>query len=202
MATQPMGIGLLGDPNLIIKRKFRWTLQFRINKTGKIVGESFVKVAARPNLTIESTELNYLNEKNFIPGKATWETMTITYIDVAGPALIPLYSWLASVYDYTSADRNMGSAQQDYTATGYLVMWSGCGNALEAWELKNAWPEAMNFGDLDQSSSEEATIELTLRYTGAIYQNLCGPQPTSPRCSPCDTALASSGGISNENFFS
>jgi hypothetical protein len=23
-----MGIGLLGDPNLIVKRKFRWTLQF------------------------------------------------------------------------------------------------------------------------------------------------------------------------------
>ena len=198
MGVQPMGIGLLGDPNLIIKRKFRWTLQFRLNSTGETVGESFVKVAARPNLTIESTELNYLNAKNFIPGKGTWETMTVTYIDVAGPSLVPLWSWLASVYDYTnSTDLHQGAVQSDYTATGYLVMWSGCGDPLEAWELKNVWPEGIDFGELDQSSSEEAQISLTLRYNAALYENFCGAQPHGPACSPCSNPLAASGGNNN-----
>lgn len=190
----PMGIGLLGDPNLIIKRKFRWTLQFRLNCNGQIVEENFVKVAGRPNISIESTELNFLNEKNFIPGKATWETITVSYLDVAGNELLSLWDWLASVYDYTNKNRWMGAAQKDYTATGYLLLYSGCGDPLESWTLENAWPEAINFGDLDYSSSDPAEIELTLRYTGVQYHNYCGRDPLPCPCTPCGTPLASFGG--------
>jgi hypothetical protein len=167
-----MGIGLLGDPNLIVKRKFRWTLQFDLCN-GKTTTEDFVKTASRPNISIESTELNFLNEKNFIPGKTTFETMTVTIIDVAADSMIDYYDWIASVYDFTKVERLMGSASGDYVATGRLNMYSGGGEILEQWELQNVWPEAVNFGDLATDSSDVAEVELTLRYSGVKYFS-CG----------------------------
>lgn len=188
-----MGIGLLGDPNLIIKKKHRWTLQFQICN-GQIVEENFVQVAAKPNISFDSTELNFLNEKNYIPGKATWEAISVTYLDVAGDSLMPLWDWLASVYDFTKLTRHMGSAQKDYTAIGKLKMYSGCGDPLETWTLLNCWPESINFGDVDMSSSDASNIELTIRYSGVQYYNHCGRQPSKCPCTPCGTPLAAKGG--------
>lgn len=188
-----MGIGLLGDPNLIIKRKFRWTLQFEINCSKVKIEENFVKTAGRPNISVESTELNFLNEKNFIPGKATWETMTVSYIDVAGDEMMPLYDWLASVYDFTNKSRLMGSAQKDYTATGILQLYSGGGEVLERWTMENVWPEAINFGDLATDSSDVAEIELTLRYSGVTYES-CGRKIIPCPKTRCGARLAAFGG--------
>ena len=195
-----MGIGLLGDPALIIKRKFRWTMRFERNistQGQKTIPEAFCKISARPNLSFEPIELNYLNGKNFIPGKGTYETMAVTYIDVANDgALIGLWSWVASVMDYSHPDTlYMGSAQQDYTATGILVLWDGCGNELESWELLNCWPEAIDWGELDMSSNEAAEIALTIRYSSVKYVNGCGAQPSSPSCKSGCGPLASNGGL-------
>ena len=101
-----MGLGRLGQPDIVHKRKFRWT--FEVNRgAGKVVPTSFVKMAARPNLSIEETEINFLNGKTYIPGKGTWETITVTYYDVTTDDNAPLWSWLADVYDYTNPD-NLG----------------------------------------------------------------------------------------------
>ena len=51
--------------------------------------------------------------------------------------------------------------------------------------MKDVWPTAINFGDLDYSNSEEATIELTLRYSDVQYENICPGSNISACCSPC-----------------
>ncbi len=181
-----MGIGALGGPDLVFKRKFRWTFALE-NICGignKRVPESFVKVAARPNLSIEETEINFLNAKMWIPGKASWETITVTYIDIAGTANMPLYDWLATVYDFTNPTTlAMGVNKRAYSAEGILKMYDGAASVLETWTLQNVWPQTINFGELDYSSSEEATIELTLRYSDVKYEaGECGRNiiPCSP----------------------
>jgi len=184
---------LATNTNLVFKRKYRWTFEVKWN--GKKIGKNFVKLASRPNLTVEETEINYLHGKMYIPGKASWETITVTYYDVArsvGNGMTDLYSWLASIYNFQDQGSKMmqqTTIQGDgnnggWAGTGQLTMYDGCGTELEAWELRGVWPSAVNFGDLDYSSSEEATIELTLRYYQAIYNNLCGPNPT-PVCLGC-----------------
>ena len=75
----PMGIGRLGFQNTVFKRKFRFTFELEDICGGKKVPKHYVKVASRPNLSIEETEINFLNAKTWIPGKASWETMTVTY---------------------------------------------------------------------------------------------------------------------------
>jgi len=41
------------------------------------------------------------------------------------------------------------------------------GNALEEWTIENCWPQTVNWGDLDYTSSDTADIEMTLRYDRA-----------------------------------
>lgn len=193
---QGMGLGDIGGPNVIFKRKYRWTLAID-TACGRDIPPSFVKLAARPNLSLEETEINYLHGKMFIPGKATWETITVTYYDVSTGAgntdNIGLYDWILSVYDFADVSGAMhqsskvgGGLNLGYGGTGILNLYDGCGTPLETWVLKKMWPQSVNFGELDFSSSEEVTIEMTLRFSEVQYTNLCGANPTSC-CAGCSS---------------
>jgi len=195
--TQPaqrnMGLGAIGTSSVIFKRKFRWTMKIVYCTGGvtKTVAEEFVKIGSRPQIDIEETEINYLHGKMWIPGKATWQTMSVTYYDVAGKvagvSTNSLFGWLASVYDITDPTKlYMGSRLADYEGQANIFLYDGCGNALEGWLLNNVWPQSINFGELDMSNSEECTVELTLRYSNVAYASYC---PTSSidkcPCTPC-----------------
>ncbi len=203
MATtrnKPMGIGVIGNPDMVFKRKFRWTfkiLGFCDNKKN-VVPEYFVSVASRPNLSIEETEINHLNAKTWIPGKGSWETITVTYLDVAHQDMQSLWNWLATVYDFTDPVNLHNGERRDWTATGLLSMYDGCGVLLEAWQLQRMFPTAINFGELDYSSSDIATIELTLRYSDVQYRSYCPNFQPQPCCGGCGTTVKQS---SLPNFF-
>lgn len=187
---RPMGLGYIATEKITFKRKYRWS--FFINTDcGTTIPESFVKIAARPNLSIEETEINFLNGKMWIPGKASWETLTVTYYDVGGDNGVgALFQWLATTFNFLdplglhqSSRRGGGSG---YSATGYLNLYDGCGEVMEEWILSHMWPQAINFGELDYSSSEEATIELTLRFSECQYIPGCGVQIRKPCCGGCN----------------
>lgn len=215
VTTRDMGLGILGNPLLVYKRKFRWTLLLsfcpsdpdeRPSSDQKTVPEQFVKMGARPQLDIEETEINYLHGKFWLPGKATWQSMTVTYYDVAGtvasalspfsgdgsgafPAggtgeLTSIFEWIASVYDITNPTTlQMGGALQDYEGYGILRLYDGCGQTIERWNIEGMWPQSVNFGELDMNSSDDVNIELTLRYRAVTYVPLC-PSGSISRC-PC-----------------
>jgi len=198
-----MGLGDIGSASIVFKRKYRWTMDFTCPCSATI-GNHLVKVSSRPNISIEETEINYLHGKMWIPGKGTWETISVTFYDIvdtgnSNNGTIGLYTWLATVYNFmdniglhqSSIKGDESSGSQGYAGKAKLTMYDGCGKGLELWTLSHAWPQAINFGELDYSSSEEATVEVTLRYASAEYKNLCGPDP-KPCCGGC-----SSGGGGN-----
>lgn len=200
---QLMGIGPIGTSNnVIFKRKFRWTFEVQDvcaggNNLGNIPS-SYVKLAARPNISFDETEINFLQGKMFIPGKATFETVTVTYYDITpvkSDTILNLYNWIGSVYDFlgqpTAGNNQAGSwlnprmssygnGAGGYGGTGVLNMYDGGGVPLEQWTLYTCWPQSVNFGDLDYSASDECNIELTLRYTFAKWRNICGDQQPNP----------------------
>jgi len=184
-----MGIGVLGAADTLLKRKFRFLfgIQYCLGtaNNSKNVGASFVKSASRPDITIEDTELNFLNEVTWIPGKAKWETITVTYYDAAGAANIGLFSWLASVYDFTNECRFMASKPQDYSGIASLVMLDGCGVPLEQWTMKNVWPTSIKFGEVAYDSSDVAEVELTLRYSQVEFKSFCGGSIQPCNCTSC-----------------
>lgn len=178
-----MGIGPLGAPNIIIKRKFRFTIQFA-TPCGP-VPEFFVKAAGRPQLDIDEVELNYLNAVTWIPGKGKWQPMTVTYVDVANRAMQGLYNWIATVYDFTDPVNLRNSEKAGWSGTGLLTLYDGCGSPLEFWLLGSCWPQSINFGDLDYSDSETATIELTIKFSEVQYLGNCGVIVPQSCCRGC-----------------
>lgn len=209
-----MGFGNLGNSDVVFKRKYRWMFSIQTdcsNESSGIIPAHFVKLASRPNLTIEETEINFLHGKMWIPGKGSWETITVTYYDLGGQGSVQdgmtsLYSWIATVYNFTgkpsegtsgtfgailsqSSKRGTqpyGSATGvgGYAAVGTLDLYDGCGKSMETWTLGHMWPQAVNFGELDYSSSEEVTVELTLRYSEVSYSSTCGGH-VAPCCAGC-----------------
>ena len=189
-----MGIGQLGEPNKIFKRKFRFTFSISIpcprrgkgQSSGATIPEWFVKSVSRPQLDIEETELNFLNGVTWIPGKGKWQPMTVTYIDVADKLQQPLYNWLASIYDFSDESGKLKQTEKPgWDGTGTLRMFDGCGTLIETWTLLHMWPQSINFGDLDYANSEESTIELSLRYSDVRWEPKCKMRPASSCCEGC-----------------
>lgn len=192
---RPMGIGVVGRADMTFKRKFRFTFEilgFCNNEKNK-VPEHFVTVASRPNLSIEETEINHLNAKTWIPGKASWETITVSYMDVANDEMRTLWNWLATMYDFTDPVQLSQGEKRDWNATGILNMYDGCGTLLEGWELQHMWPTSINFGEVDYSTSDIATIELTLRFSDVKYRSYCPNFTPQSCCSPCGPQVVQQG---------
>jgi hypothetical protein len=179
-----MGLGLLSDGNLIFKRKYRWAFEVQGLVRGDVPSH-YVRLAARPNLQIDEAEINYLHGTDWLPGKGKWQTITVTYYDTSSTKMKPLWDWLASVYNFTDAiGLHQASTRQSYAGVGIIRLFDGCGTTMEEWKLFGMWPQAVNFGELDYSSSETADIELTLRYNAVEYNSQCGPA-INPACGGC-----------------
>lgn len=214
--NRPMGLGLLGNDGIVFKRKFRWTMLINFCLSGgsiQQVPEEFVKVASRPSLDIEETQIDYLHGRMWLPGKGTWQDMTVTYYDVAGTIddldldpdtgspgqicldpfynaygvninLTGLFGWIASTYNFLDpCTLEMGSKLGDYQGEALIRLYDGCGQTIEAWLLSNVWPKSINFGELSMESSDTCDVELTLKYSQVQYRLLC-PAQTIQRC-PC-----------------
>lgn len=188
----PMGIGQLIAPDVIHKRKFRWT--FTVTPNCPNLGQAgqvapwFVKTSGRPKVSLETYELHFLNDRAWIPGKINYETITVTYLDVAANRAESqnLYRWLGAVYNFSDPfNRRMGASVQDYTATCDLVFYDGCGTPLESWTFLDMFPEAINFGDVAYDSNDTVDIELTMRYTKFTYQSHCGNVDFVQCCTGC-----------------
>lgn len=182
----PMGLNQLGNnPDLIIKRKFRW--QFSATTCGgDTIPPYYLKSAARPEVTMDETQLDYLNGRMWIPGKATWAELPLVFLDVTAQDFVPLWSWLSSVYEFDNpTELRMNTKPREYQGTGYISTYDGGGNMLELWILNNCWPKSYKFGDLSFESSEICTIDVSLRYFNVSYTNLCGMQPSRCPCTSC-----------------
>lgn len=198
----PMGLGTLSKATTIFKRKYRWTMSLQ-TPCGRIP-ETVVKVANRPQIDIDETEINYLHGKMWIPGKAAWQTTSVTFYDIlekngnGNNDITYLYSWLSTVYAFHDSTglhqssikgdgltQNTSASGGGYAGTATLNLYDGCGDTLETWVLGHVWPQSINFGELDYASSDEATVEVTLRYSEVQY-NAAGGDRCTKDFAPCN----------------
>jgi hypothetical protein len=175
-----MGMGRLGSADVCIMRKFRWMF-FIDGVSGE--GEGAVAnalppdKAARPSLSFKEAEAQHLNETIYFPMKPDWKPITLTLFDLKGSGS-PVFDWLSLQYDVCGGD-NPGSNFVSWRRPGNfkknarLEMYDGCGNIVEKWHFQNAWPNNIEWGDLDMQSGDYVTAELTLRYDRAWVTD-CG----------------------------
>ena len=127
-----------------------------------------IKTANRPSITFEEVELNHLNIKRYIKGKASWETIEITMYDPIVPsAAQAVMEWIRLSHEsVTGRDGYSDFYKKEVT----IKVLGPVGDVVETWVLKGTWIQSANFNDLDFASSDPVDISVTLRYDYAVLE--------------------------------
>ena len=118
-----------------------------------------------PSITVEEVELNYQNVKRYVSGKATYETTTLAVKDMVDVGIASAFeAWMKLVYD---PETDAGGLAKNYKKLCEATLFAPDGSAERIWQFIGCWPQQVNFGSLDMSSSDKVNIEVTLRYDKA-----------------------------------
>ena len=161
------------------KRKFRWIATVG---QGKKVFQYAIKKVTKPEWTTANKEHKMLGHTFNFPGPVTWNTVDVTFIDIAtapnsgqdGNAALFLQDAIrASGYEFPTS---IGQATLGITKERAVAALGGIsvqqldadGLALEQYTFYNPFIEKVNFGgDFDYDSDDLVDVTLTLRYDWA-----------------------------------
>jgi hypothetical protein len=139
-------------------RKNRFLLRFPSDLG---IQEWWVSNAARPQITMNETEIQFLNTSTWVVGRYVWEQISITLRDPIGPsASQAVMEWVRLASESSTGRQGYAAA---YKRDLVLEMLDPTGVAVSQWIIKNAMPVSVNFGDLAMDDDGLATIEITLR---------------------------------------
>jgi hypothetical protein len=120
-----------------------------------------VQTIKRPSMNINSVEIPYLNEFNYVAGKYRWGTIDITFIDTIGPSTsIQLMEWVRLHAE--SLTGRMGYAQ-GYKKNLTVKALDPVGVEVEKWFLEQCQIVDIDFGNNDHSSDELQMITVTIQ---------------------------------------
>jgi len=168
MAKMGLDFGL-EKSDAIMKRKFRWLL-----KIPDVCADSGINClppskAARPELSFKEAEIQHLTEIVYYPVKVEWKPINLTLYDLKKNKH-PIMEWIKKIYDPEKGVFKPGGTQ-GFKKKARLELYDGSGCILETWVLENAWPQNIQFGELDMSSNEAVTVDITLRYDRGYIEN-------------------------------
>ena len=144
------------------KRKFRWFLQI------DGIDAFTLKTAARPQVTFEETVIDYINTKRYIAGKAAPNPISITLHDPIKPsASQKVMTWVRRSYEALTG--RAGYATQ-YKQNITLKLLDPVGAVVELWDIRGAWIQDVNMGDLDYATSDNTEIQLSIRFDIAVEE--------------------------------
>jgi hypothetical protein len=127
-----------------------------------------IKAANRPQINFEKVTLDHINVKRQLKGKGEWQDLTITLYDPIVPSgAQAVMEWVRLSHEsITGRDGYADFYKKDID----IYMLGPVGDKIEQWKLKGAFITQANFGELDFSSNDPASIELTLTYDYAILE--------------------------------
>lgn len=126
----------------------------------------------RPNIQFGEMEIPIYNSRIYLAGKHEWQPVTVNFRDDAGGNVSRLVGeQLQKQMDFV--EMASSSSGIDYKfITRCEVLDGGNGAAaptvLETWELYGCYVASVDYGTLDYSLSEPATIQMSLRFDNAI----------------------------------
>ena len=154
---------LLAFQQIEPKRTFRWFVE--IDGIDSFAAQTM----GRPSVSFDEVEVNFVNSKQYFAGKATWQELNITFLDVIAPSqLQKLMAWMRSVQEFETGGAGY---KLQYIKTITLKMLGPQNDIVEQWTLKNAWPKSLTPSTLDYNDNTGvSTLECTLRFDQAIQE--------------------------------
>lgn len=145
------------------KRKNRWFFRFP-SELG--IQEWTLKSAARPKISQNETEIEFLNTSTWVVGRFIWESITVVLRDAIGP------STTQAVMEWVRLHSESVTGRQGYAA-GYkkdveIEMIDPNGFVVEKWLLEGAMITNADFGDLSMDDDSIAEVSIELRFDRAL----------------------------------
>ncbi len=185
MATlSQMGIPGAGFGILHPKQRHRWQVTF-VQLARLVPSASSREITrqattvTRPNLSFENVPIHRYNSVAYIAGKHTWEPISLTIEDdITGLASYAVQGQLETQQRLIGADLpgewlNAAATGSDYKFGTILEMLDGNEGVVERWKIEGCYILSADYGDMDYSASEAATITLQIQYDHA-RQELTG----------------------------
>ena len=156
------------DPNEIFYTAFEPKQQNRFILYVDGIPSYQVKGVGAVSLTQGTVQLNHINVARYVKGKTLWNTISLTLFDPITPSgAQAVMEWVRLHHEsVTGRDGYSDFYKKDIT----FNLLGPVGDVVEEWELKGAYIQTANFGELDFASSDPVEITLTLRYDYAVLK--------------------------------
>jgi hypothetical protein len=172
MSIPPAGAGS-NQGLLMPKLKYRFRVFFENLGVSTPTTELTKQVISvtRPNLTFEEIAIPVYNSTLKLAGRHTWADITCSVRDDATGEISRLIGeQLQKQMDFL--EMASASAGIDYKFTTKIEILDGGNGAfepvvLETWELYGCYLKGANYGDLNYSSNEAVTVEMSIAYDNA-----------------------------------
>jgi len=154
------------------KRQYRFVASF----SGLGDCSWFVKNVDKPSLSLSEASHEYLNHTFYYPGRASWNTISVTLVDPVEPdaAATMMQAIRDSGYEppKDSQDLNTVSKSQSINALGTVTIQQLKADGdqmapVEEWRLVNAWIKSVTLSGLDYSGDALSDVTLEIRYDWA-----------------------------------
>lgn len=174
--TVPLGGGQSASSQglLMPKLKYRFRISFenfgvstpRTELTKQVVDFK------RPSVSFADVTLEVYNSRVRLPGKPSWEDVTVNLRDDASGNIAKLVGeQLQKQFDFS--EQSSAASGIDFKFVTRCEILDGGNGAsvpvvLETWELYGCYVTSADYGDLAYSSSDPVQIALTIRFDNAI----------------------------------
>jgi len=156
------------------KRNFR----FKVQITG-LGGNDILwwaKTVTTPAFDVSEVEHNYLDNKFYFPGRVSWNEVSLTLVDPISVDAVALTNQLIEGQGYVvpsgPADNVTMSKAKGTAALGAIkiTIFNAEGVEIEIWQLNQPFIKSAKYGDLDYSSDDLRSVELSIRYDWATCE--------------------------------
>jgi len=147
-------------------------LNFGVDVDGGLSLTKQVMDVTRPQVQFDEITLNVYNSRIYLPGKHTWQPVTVNIRDDAsGSVSKAVGQQLQKQLDFVE-QASAASGQDFKFQVNVQVLDGGNGTAvpvvLENWELYGCYLQQANYQQLNYATSEAVSIALTIRYDNAV----------------------------------
>ena len=154
-------------------RTYQWEIRFT-GLPGTVFGETDLTLAAKKvtglEISVENKTVDRVNDRLNYPGKATLGEAVVTFDNLyQRETASDLFRWFQSIYDpvrgfQTQFTRPGGGGSSFKCLKTELIMLDNTMNPHSAIELYGVYPTKWSASELNYSTSDFHTVELSLKY--------------------------------------
>ena len=159
-----------------LKYRFRATfLNFGVTSDGIELTKQVMDIK-RPSIDFGEVPLHVYNSTIYIAGKHSWaETSVQVRDDALGSVSKIVGQQIQKQMDMV--EQASAATAQDYKFEMHYELLDGGNGALaptvlESWELYGCYIKSVDYGNMDYSSSDPATINMNIRFDNAVQSPL------------------------------